>query len=214
MLNTERFQAVGFDYPKQITSNDFENICETFKISLSDRPDLKRWFDDLVSSFVNWMHEDRKQPNRGDDHDRIKNALWYIRKAAADIDRLGPSGCTALPHPVMTVRNALKEIDSELLRALRALDRQRGARGGPKRKIYRDYLVINLAVKWTDLGKEILIGPRSEFVEFCESAAEAIGWPTKGISEAVRLRNFSDAELLGLKLEVVSRNSRRRRNPP
>jgi len=109
----------------------------------------------------------------------------------------------------MTVRNALKEVEGELIRTLRALDRQRGARGGPKRMIYRDYLIINLAIKWAALGKEVLTGPRSEFVEFCELVTDAVGWPTDGISSAVRLKNFDHAELLGLKLAVASGANRR-----
>jgi hypothetical protein len=247
--------GAGFIAPKQITSNDFENICETFKISLSDRPDLRRWFDGLVSDFVDWMHEDRRQPDRRADRDHIGKALKAIRTAASRIDRLGPSGREALkplqldgsglpvgsipsrnegcsrqppsprqpplprgatgpnpvmrPHSAMTVRNALKEIEDGLIRALGRLDRQRGARGGRERNVYRDYLLINLAIKWAELGREVTTGPKSEFVGFSESVANAIGWPTKGIDEAVRLRSVSDAEWLGIKAAAASRKSRR-----
>jgi hypothetical protein len=109
----------------------------------------------------------------------------------------------------MTVRNALKEIEDGLIRALGRLDRQRGARGGRERNVYRDYLLINLAIKWAELGREVTTGPKSEFVGFSESVANAIGWPTKGIDEAVRLRSVSDAEWLGIKAAAASRKSRR-----
>jgi hypothetical protein len=60
------------------------------------------------------------------------------------------------------------------------------------------------------MGKEILTGPKSEFVAFCESVAEALGWPTDGMSEAVRLRSLSHAEWIGLQMAFASRKGRRK----
>jgi hypothetical protein len=193
--------AADFKYPKQITNEDFVHICKTCKISASDQQDLRRWFDTLVKELADWMCDDRKQPGRGGDRGHIKKAREYVTKAAVCINRLSPMGRGALPvldalKEALPVLDALKEVERGFTQALEALDCQPGARGGRKKYLYRDYLIINLALKWADhLGKKILTGPRSEFVTFCESVADAIGWPTDGISEAIRPRNLTIVHL-------------------
>jgi hypothetical protein len=79
---------------------------------------------------------------------------------------------------------ALETIKKGLEAAIRSIDRQPGSRGGRKRIIYRHFLLINLAQVWSDLGKQVASGD-SDFTTFCESVAEAIGWPTEGIKSAI-----------------------------
>jgi hypothetical protein len=85
----------------------------------------------------------------------------------------------------LVVGDALKEIERELIWALQVLDRQHGARGGPKTIIYREWLIINLAVKWRKLGRKTSTGPKSDFVSFCEWVAAVMGWPTNGMNSAI-----------------------------
>jgi hypothetical protein len=227
------FRAAGFKYPKPITDEDFVDICKNYGIPSSER----RWFDALVSELADWMRADREQPSRGGDREHIKKAREYVMKAAARINRLSPVGRSALPilmydcpdvhhgirrpmrRPIRSMSpryleramaDALKEVERGFTQALQALDCQPGTRGGRKRNVYRDYFIIYLAVQWAGLGKKILIGPKSDFVAFCESVAVAIGWPTDGISEAVRLRNFSDVERT--RAMSLAYRLRRRRN--
>jgi hypothetical protein len=198
-LNKRRLQAADFKYPKQITDEDFTEICKMYEISPSDQQDLRTWFDTLARNLANWMRHDRNQPSRGDDREHIKKAQKYVTKAAAHINRLGPG--SALP-------DALKEVEQGFTQALEALDCRPGARGGPKKNLYRDYLIIHLALKWADhLGKKILTGPNSEFVSFCESVAEAIGWPTDGMREAIRPRNLTIVHLSQLARRARSRRA-------
>jgi hypothetical protein len=85
----------------------------------------------------------------------------------------------------LVVIGVLKEIVRELIWALQVLDRQYGARGGPKAIIYREWLIINLAVGWRKLGRKPSTGSKSDFVSFCESVAEAMRWPTSGMDSAI-----------------------------
>jgi len=78
----------------------------------------------------------------------------------------------------------LKEIERGLLAVLQAFDLQPGSTGGRKPMVRRRYLIINLAELWSELGREVLTGPKSDFLAFCESVADAIGWPTEGMTSA------------------------------
>ena len=181
-----------FNEPKKITNEDFANICEIFCIPLSDQQNLRRWFDELVKEFADWVRDDRRQPDRGADRDQIKKALKHVRTVTDCLDRLGPSGRLARQSTYQgrLVNESLKEIEVRLIQMLQALDRQPGAGGGPRTKDYLYYMVINLAVKWAALGREVSTGSKTDFMAFCELAFEAIGWPTSAISSAVRLRGF------------------------
>jgi len=89
-------------------------------------------------------------------------------------------------HPGRTTSAALKEIERGLDEGIRALARQPESRGGPKPLTFRKNLLVNLADIWTvTLGRQVSTGPKSDFVSFCESVVEAIGWDIEGVFSAI-----------------------------
>jgi hypothetical protein len=88
-------------------------------------------------------------------------------------------------RPVKTVGAALKEIGRGLSEALRAFDLQPRSRGGQEPLLYRHYALVNLIDMWAEIGKEPSSGPTSDCTAFCEGVADAIGWPTDGLSSAM-----------------------------
>jgi hypothetical protein len=79
----------------------------------------------------------------------------------------------------------LEAIEAGIRQSLKEIDRQPGARGGRKPLRYRHYLLVNLAKMWSELGREVSTGPKSEFSAFCESIAVTIGWPYEGLAAAI-----------------------------
>ena len=59
--------------------------------------------------------------------------------------------------------------------ALSAIKKQRGAKGGRQPLTYRRSFIINLALIWRDIGRDVAGGPKSDFVPFVEQVIEAIG---------------------------------------
>ena len=89
-------RSSDFPVPKIITAPNFDLICRTFHISSAHQPDLKNRLDTLVMSLAEWMTDDRRNPDRLSDRERLENALACVEKAAAQIDKLGPSGRRAI----------------------------------------------------------------------------------------------------------------------
>jgi hypothetical protein len=85
------------------------------------------------------------------------------------------------------------KIESGVAEALRAIKLQRGARGGRKPLIFRHYLIVNLAKIWTGLERPASAGPKSDFVTFCVTVANLIGWPIEGLDSAIpdALKDFN-----------------------
>jgi hypothetical protein len=50
---------------------------------------------------------------------------------------------------------------------------------------YRNYLMAALAQLWRHLGRRPTSGTKSQFGAFCESAFDALGWPTEGVNAAL-----------------------------
>ena len=89
-------RSADFPAPKEIGNSDFEEICEAYRIQRSLRSEMKGQLDQLVRDFRESMTDARKQPDRKFDRDRLKTALSNLEEAAAQIDRLGPSGRRAI----------------------------------------------------------------------------------------------------------------------
>jgi hypothetical protein len=89
-------RSANFRSPKKITDSDFDEICGTSKILSSHRLDMKKRLDALVEAFGESMRETRRQPARKPDRKRLERALSYVEKAAAQTDKLGPSGRLAM----------------------------------------------------------------------------------------------------------------------
>jgi hypothetical protein len=92
-------KVVRFDeltIPKMIANEDFEDLCKTSHIPSSYRQGVKARLDELVTEFADWIARERQQPDRRSDRNRLKEALAQIDRAAATIERLGPSGGFAL----------------------------------------------------------------------------------------------------------------------
>jgi len=58
-------------------------------------------------------------------------------------------------------------------------------RGGKKAFPYRNFLISNLASMWKDWGRIPTMGLNSNFVTFCMSVFESVGWDTNGVDSSV-----------------------------
>jgi hypothetical protein len=86
-----------FPVPKKISDDHFDELCAAFHIqSSAHKQDTKRQLDALVDIFTEWMNNQKRLPDRKSDRKRLGEALSYVNKAAAIVDRLGPSGRIAL----------------------------------------------------------------------------------------------------------------------
>ena len=250
----KRLRNEDFPSPKRIEDEDWETICKTARIPRGDRERLRMRVNELVDALEKWMSRDRRLPDRKSDRDQVKEIFSHINAAAAQTDKLGPSGQLALKaispflaplasmlaaqwmnesfpdddytpqrssvpessglcdplrtsiraptyfieehsrearfqfvrqRPVKTVGAVLKEIGRGLSEALRTLDLQPRSRGGQEPLQYRHYALVNLIDMWAEIGKEPSSGPNSDCTAFCEGVADAIGWPTEGLSSAM-----------------------------
>jgi hypothetical protein len=89
---TKPLREANFPAPEKISSPDFDELCETFKISTLHRTTTKKWLDELVTEFDAWMRGEKLQPDRASDRDRLETALAKMKTAVDRIDKLGPSG--------------------------------------------------------------------------------------------------------------------------
>jgi len=88
-------------------------------------------------------------------------------------------------RPAETLIAALKRIECGLVVALREIDVQPRAKGGRTPLEDRHMFIVNLCEIWNGFGKALSTGPNSDFVSFCESVFEAVGWPTGGVDSAI-----------------------------
>jgi hypothetical protein len=70
--------------PKRIRTEDFDELCGTFKIPREQKKTLKDYLDELVKALAAWMGKDRSQPDRSVDRERLEKALSLIKEATAD----------------------------------------------------------------------------------------------------------------------------------
>ena len=87
--------------------------------------------------------------------------------------------------PVQTTIAILKDIEKGLTNVVRGFNFRPRARGGQNPLQFRHDLLINLIEMWSEIGKPVSSGPNSPCVSFCEFVADAIGWPTGGLSSAM-----------------------------
>jgi hypothetical protein len=86
---------------------------------------------------------------------------------------------------VQLMSTTLATIEEGLRQSLQEIKRQPGRRGGRKPIKYRRYLLMHLAELWNSLGRDVSVGPKSDFIVFCEAVVELIGWPRIGIAADV-----------------------------
>jgi hypothetical protein len=89
-------------------------------------------------------------------------------------------------HPVETIDVILRDVELGLESALSAMSRLPRGSGGRTPLTYRHWFLINLIVIWESLGEQVLAGPKSKLVDFCEAVAASISWPTEGLLDAVQ----------------------------
>jgi hypothetical protein len=83
--------------PRLISNSDFDEICESFKISpKKNRDALRAVIDGATAGAAEFMKEQRSQPHRRDDRELVEHAISALNKAQRLLDRLGPHGKTAL----------------------------------------------------------------------------------------------------------------------
>jgi hypothetical protein len=87
----------------------------------------------------------------------------------------------AREHSLSLIGAVLREIESSLNEALR-LSKSPGGRNPCK---FRHYFIINLAVIWKEIGRDIRGTGPFAFPQFCEHIFEAIGWRVDGIKRAI-----------------------------
>ncbi len=94
-----------------------------------------------------------------------------------------------------TLTAVLKRIEIGLDGAVRAIDAQRGAKGGRAPLRYRPALIKSLLDIW--IGFEFAKAGPADFDSFCGSVMETIGWPTGGMDAAIRdgKKEFIDFEV-------------------
>ena len=92
----KRLRNEDFPSPKRIEDEDWETICKTARIQSGDRDRLRMRVNELVNALEKWMSRDRRLPDRKSDRDQVKEIFSHINAAAAQTDKLGPSGQLAL----------------------------------------------------------------------------------------------------------------------
>ena len=92
----KRLRNEDFPSPKRIEDEDWETICKTARIPSGDRERLRMRVNELVDALEKWMSRDRRLPDRKSDRDQVKEIFSHINAAAAQTDKLGPSGQLAL----------------------------------------------------------------------------------------------------------------------
>jgi hypothetical protein len=83
-------------------------------------------------------------------------------------------------RPRKTMLALLKNSDIALGRALAQFPR-----GGRRSLLDRHFLIVNLAVLWSSLKKDVSTGPNSHFADFVTSVTRGIGWPERGLIAAL-----------------------------
>jgi hypothetical protein len=85
-------RASSLPIPKLITESVFHELCLTFRISEKWRPFLRERLDALVTEFAQLMREEKRQPDRRQDRERILSVRRHLKEVESDIQNLGPAG--------------------------------------------------------------------------------------------------------------------------
>ena len=87
--------------PRPVSNSDFDEICESFKISpKNNRRFLRAVVDGATAGVAEFMTQQKLQPHRRDDRKLVAHSVSALRKVRQCLDRLGPEG-----------KGALREID-------------------------------------------------------------------------------------------------------
>jgi hypothetical protein len=87
---TKRLRQQDFPIPKKMEDDEWEAICEAFKVPSDRRQRLRMRLNDVTERLATWMSQDRKLPDRKFDGERVTKILSHINAAAAETDKLGP----------------------------------------------------------------------------------------------------------------------------
>jgi hypothetical protein len=82
--------------PERISDSDFDEICESFKISPNKRERLRALIDGARAGVAEFMTQQRSQPHRRNERKLVASATSALKKARQRLDRLGPEGKEAL----------------------------------------------------------------------------------------------------------------------
>jgi hypothetical protein len=88
----KRLRDQDFKIPKRISDAEWEALCETSRIAVKYRHQLRMRLNNVVDSLVGWMSEERNLPERKSDLAQVNDMLSHVDKAGAVISRLGPAG--------------------------------------------------------------------------------------------------------------------------
>jgi hypothetical protein len=90
--------------PRPVSNSDFDEICESFKISpKKNRRFLRAVVDGATAGVAEFVTQQKLQPHRRDDRKLVADSVLALRKVRQCLDRLGPEG-----------KEALREIDDFL----------------------------------------------------------------------------------------------------
>jgi hypothetical protein len=90
-------RAKNLPIPKSISDSDFDEICESFKISpKKNRNILRAAVDGATAGIAEFQTQQRSQPHRRDDRELVASAISALKKVRRPLDRLGPKGKDAL----------------------------------------------------------------------------------------------------------------------
>jgi hypothetical protein len=97
--------------PKRISDSDFDEICESFKISPKKNRDMLRAvIDGATAGIAEFQTQQRSQPHRRKDRKLVADAISALEKVGERLDRLGPEGketlrdCDYFLSPVVSTR--------------------------------------------------------------------------------------------------------------
>ena len=83
--------------PRPISNSDFDEICESFKISSKkNRRFLRAVVDGTTTDVAEFVTQQKLQPHRRDDRKLVAGAVLALKEVRQRLDRLGPEGKKAL----------------------------------------------------------------------------------------------------------------------
>jgi hypothetical protein len=90
-------RATDLEPPQQISGDDFDNICGTFKIRRPQQDEVRNFLSELVEGFGAAIVRDRSFPNRRQDRRALKSAINHLRWTQILLkQKKGPPGQRAL----------------------------------------------------------------------------------------------------------------------
>jgi hypothetical protein len=96
-------RAADLEPPRQISRDDFDNICGTFKIRRQQQDEVRNLLSELVEGFGAAIVQDRSFP-------ALKNAIDHLRRAQIRLkEKKGPAGLRALKLAGRIVAEAISD---------------------------------------------------------------------------------------------------------